>query len=611
MSATTPEITPAPSEMADDTPTPSPSEKIAKFSWLKQGRGRNSPFVKARPSLTRESSSAELVSRQNSSSDFFQNSRLNLFETAPKPEMEKKGLWKGITIVGWRDRTLLEKVMLLILPIYMLFMIVVGSALLHFYHCTVVVRNHTMCLSYTCVYTAHEMIIAMHENHDPCEDFYEFACGHWPSVHPIPTGKSSWGIFSQMELQNQHTMQTSLLSDIKPTEGGALGKARIYYDACMDKNETIEALGEKPLLSVIQNVGGWYLLPNASDGHRKFHLQTVLQEVQNTYNLGGFFNWAVSEDDRNSTRHVIVLDQGGLNLPTRDNYLNKTANKKVLSAYLDYMTRICVLLGANKTEARIQMNRVIEFETELANITIPAEDRRDEEGLYNPYTIRQWQKVAPFLNWTMFFNSAFKVVNRTISDQERIVVYAPDYFKNLTKLVTKYEKTDDGRRTLSSYMMWQVSRSLSTYLSKPFRDATKILRKALFGTEGTEEPWRYCITDTSNAVGMTPSTVNAYYTPTKNQIVFPAGILQLPFFDGLNPKSVNYGAMGVVMGHELTHAFDDQGREYDKYGNLHQWWNNATIERFKKRTECMQKQYSKYEVDGQHLNGKQTLGKWA
>lgn len=65
-------------------------------------------------------------------------------------------------------------------------------------------------------------------------------------------------------------------------------------------------------------------------------------------------------------------------------------------------------------------------------------------------------------------------------------------------------------------------------------------------------------------IGMTPSTVNAYYTPTKNQIVFPAGILQLPFYDGDNPKSVNYGAMGVVMGHELTHAFDDQGREYDR-----------------------------------------------
>jgi len=108
--------------------------------------------------------------------------------------------------------------------------------------------------------------------------------------------------------------------------------------------------------------------------------------------------------------------------------------------------------------------------------------------------------------------------------------------------------------------------------------------------------------------GMTPPTVNAYYTPNKNQIVFPAGILQEPFFDISYPTSLNFGAMGVVMGHELTHAFDDQGREFDKDGDLAPWWNNATIERFQKRTECLVKQYSSFLVNNQSLNGKQTLG---
>lgn len=79
------------------------------------------------------------------------------------------------------------------------------------------------------------------------------------------------------------------------------------------------------------------------------------------------------------------------------------------------MTRICTLLGANKQEARAQMDKVIKFETELANITTPSEDRRDEEGLYHPYTIREWQKVAPFMNWTQFFNDAFSMVNRSVS----------------------------------------------------------------------------------------------------------------------------------------------------------------------------------------------------
>lgn len=107
---------------------------------------------------------------------------------------------------------------------------------------------------------------------------------------------------------------------------------------------------------------------------------------------------------------------------------------------------------------------------------------------------------------------------------------------------------------------------------------------------------------------MTPSTVNAYYTPNKNQIVFPAGILQPPFYDITYPNALNFGAMGVVMGHELTHAFDDQGREFDRDGDLAPWWNNDTINRFQKRTECLVEQYSSFNYSGQSLNGKQTLG---
>lgn len=276
---------------------------------------------------------------------------------------------------------------------------------------------------------------------------------------------------------------------------------------------------------------------------------------------------------------------------------------------------------------------------------------------------------------------------------------------------------------LNNYLVWQTVRSFTACLSKAFRDAYKTLRKALIGSDGGEEPWRYCVSDANNAIGfaigamfvrevfhgeakphaeeminevrnafkqnlknlewmdaetrqlaeekadaisdmigfpdyildpvllderykdldidsskyfknnlnlnifnlrknlekldepvnktkwgMTPPTVNAYYTPTKNQIVFPAGILQLPFYDLQNPKSLNYGGMGVVMGHELTHAFDDQGREYDKFGNLHQWWNNKTIKRFKERASCITHQYDKYQISNKNLNGKQTLG---
>nr|CAD7574544.1 unnamed protein product [Timema californicum] len=421
---------------------------------------------------------------------------------------------------------------------------------------------------------------------------------------------------------------------------------------------------------------------------------------------------------------MVMIDQGGLTLPTRDNYLNKTENEKILTAYLDYMTKIGVLLGGEENSTRRQMQEVINFETMLADITVPAENRRDEEKLYHLMSISQVQELAPFLNWREYFDDAMRHRSKKIKpDYEMVVVYAPGYLKDLSSLIMNLNNTNENNIVLNNYLVWQTVRSLTGYLSKAFRDAYKGLRKALVGSEGGEESWRFCVSDTNNVIGfaigamfvrevfhgnskpmaedmineireafkrnlkklswmdqetreaaerkadaitdmigfpnyilsptqlnekykelsltenkyfenninvnqynfkrnidkldepvnktrwgMTPPTVNAYYTPTKNQIVFPAGILQAPFYDISHPHSLNYGGMGVVMGHELTHAFDDQGREYDEFGNLHQWWNNKTIDKFKNRTDCVVDQYSEFEINNKHLNGKQTLG---
>ncbi|MCD0487733.1 M13 family metallopeptidase [Pedobacter sp. MC2016-14] len=109
--------------------------------------------------------------------------------------------------------------------------------------------------------------------------------------------------------------------------------------------------------------------------------------------------------------------------------------------------------------------------------------------------------------------------------------------------------------------------------------------------------------------GMTPPTVNAYYNPSFNEIVFPAGILQFPFFDKDADDAVNYGAIGAVIGHEMTHGFDDQGSQYDKDGNLKVWWTSADAAKFKTKTSAVAAQYDKFTVlDNQHVNGKLTLG---
>jgi putative endopeptidase len=108
---------------------------------------------------------------------------------------------------------------------------------------------------------------------------------------------------------------------------------------------------------------------------------------------------------------------------------------------------------------------------------------------------------------------------------------------------------------------------------------------------------------------MTPQTVNAYFNPLQNEIVFPAGILQPPFFDVEADDAVNYGAIGVVIGHEITHGYDDKGRQYDADGNLNDWWTEKDAKEFDARAEKVEHQYANYEaLPGLKVNGKLTLG---
>jgi putative endopeptidase len=126
--------------------------------------------------------------------------------------------------------------------------------------------------------------------------------------------------------------------------------------------------------------------------------------------------------------------------------------------------------------------------------------------------------------------------------------------------------------------------------------------------------WRYEIGKLGKPVDkdewqMTPQTVNAYYNPGTNEITFPAAILQPPFFDPAADDAVNYGAIGAVIGHEIGHGFDDQGRLYDATGKLEDWWTKADNDAFKKRASGLVQQYSAFEVlPGLKVNGELTLG---
>ncbi|XP_036392017.1 endothelin-converting enzyme 2b isoform X2 [Megalops cyprinoides] len=569
-----------------------------------------------------------------------------------------------------------------------------------------------LCLTEACVRVASKIVEALDRQADPCQDFYQYACGGWVRKNPLPDGRSRWSTFNSIWDQNQAVLKHLLENGTFNSSSEAERKTRDYYLSCLNE-QRIEELGAQPLIDLIAKTGGW----NITGPWDKDNFMEVLKTVSGPYRAQPFFTIGVSVDPKNSNSNVIQVDQSGLFLPSRDYYLNKTANEKVLKAYLDYMVELGMLLGGDHASTQSQMQQILDFETALANITVPQDERRDEEKIYHKITISELQLLAPAVDWLDYLSSALSPLD--LNDTEPVVVYAKDYLQQVSDLINK---TD--RSLLNNYMMWNLVQKGASSLDQRFENAQDKLLESLYGTKKSCTPrWQTCIGNTDDTLGfalgalfvkatfdkhskdvaegmineirtafkdaldklswmdrqtrqaakdkadaiydmigfpdfildnkelddvydgydvsednffqnmlnfynfsakvmadqlrkppnrdqwsMTPPTVNAYYMPTKNGIVFPAGILQAPFYAQDHPKALNFGGIGVVMGHELTHAFDDQGREYDKDGNLRPWWQNSSVEAFKNRTECMVDQYSQYTINGEHINGKQTLG---
>jgi putative endopeptidase len=216
-----------------------------------------------------------------------------------------------------------------------------------------------------------------------------------------------------------------------------------------------------------------------------------------------------------------------------------------------------------------------------------------------------------------------ELVGKTYVDK----YFSPSSKAMMEQLVANLKVAAGKRIEGNSWMSPETKKAALVKLAKmqvmvgypdKFRDYSKLELRAddLYGNAKRSDAfeWDYQLSQLNQPVdhkkwGMTPATVDAYNGFLENKIVFPAGILQPPYFDPSADAAVNYGAIGAVIGHEIMHGFDDQGRKFDSTGKLHDWWQPADAERFKALTDRLSKQYSSYEAaPGIFINGDLTMG---
>uniref|UniRef100_A0A9J7ZGI5 Membrane metallo-endopeptidase-like 1 n=1 Tax=Cyprinus carpio carpio TaxID=630221 RepID=A0A9J7ZGI5_CYPCA len=563
---------------------------------------------------------------------------------------------------------------------------------------TSALRGGNVCTTPQCVTAAARLLQNMDPSVEPCQNFYQYACGGWIERHVIPETSSLHSVFNILRDELEIVLKGVLEMENKD-DREAFKKAKTLYSSCMNEI-LIEQRDSQPLLGLIDSIGDWPVASEVwnSTSERMWSLEDTLAVLNARYNKKAVLEMFVWPDDRDSSSYIIHVDQPLLGMPSRDYYLSDGNYKKVHFAYLEFMVSIARIAREDRNltqdEERVweDMTQVLALETDIANATSPAEERNDITVLYNKMTLREAQQAFNLngFNWTRYIQGIMSSVSVTVQPDEPIVVYCSPYLEKLSDVLSKH-----SHRTLQNYLAWMLIMERVSSMSRRFKDV-----RALHGTTVEEARWRDCVRyvqgNMENAVGalyvretfsgnskrmvrelirkiqeayvetleelswmdeqskekareklnfseenyfenilenlaasaqkvhkklrepvdpdmwiIGAAVVNAFYSHNRNQIVFPAGILQPPFFSEKQLQALNFGGIGMVIGHEITHGFDDHGRNFDKDGNMYNWWSNYSAERFEDQSKCMVEQYGKFSwklAGGQNVSGITTLG---
>ena len=546
---------------------------------------------------------------------------------------------------------------------------------------------------------------------DPCNDFFQYACSKWVKANPIPADQASWGTFNKLAIWNVAAIRNTLEQVAAPSSKRSAPeqKAGDYYASCMDE-AAINKAGISPLKPALDQIAA--LKDKAQLPELIAHLHQIVRpanlnfiDAQYPGILFGTYN---SPDFDDARVNIGALDQSGMNMPSREFYLNEDEkSKEIREKYQTHVARMLELSGESKQHAAADAASILSMESALAKAAMDIVVRRDPKNINHKLLVKELQALTPSFNWPRYFATMHTSV------AQQYLVLSPDFFRGVEKLIVS-EPVEHWQ----AYLRYSLLHLSASSLSQPFvEESFDFYGRTLSGTKEIQPRWRRCSSfadaDLGDAVGqayvaryfpaaskermlqlvktieaalgkeidaadwmspqtkkkarvklaaqvdkiaypdhwqdyssveikrddflgnmrrasrfeiqrrlaqvgkpvdryhwgMTPPTVNAYEDAQTNTINFPAGILQSPFFDGSLGDAANYGAIGAVIGHEIIHGYDDQGRKFDANGNLKDWWTPADAAAYEKRDNCIADEYTQEVPEaGVKQNGKLSLG---